>query len=289
LYRSAGAPEARDADTIPAVTTFRLRSLPPGARFAVACFAVLLVGLHLTAQATLWASAGEGSLPSADQVLWKYHGHPQRTRLHEVLDLDQPPTSARAMFWYLDPTATPEDMTRIEVRRTAILSWVEAGAPRDGWPAVRQVLHEQASCLQCHAVGREKADVPLETYEDVRRHAEPGRGMAEGALLVSAHNHLFAFAVMALLLSLGVAFTTLRGRLTTLLVAAAFAGAALDVGGWFLTAAQGAPFQHLVVLGGTLFGLSTGAMIAALLDEVVLGGRVTSALRLAAREPATGA
>lgn len=259
----------------------RLSHLPGPACLAVGLFCVVLLGFHLSAQATLWAQAGGGSLPSPDQVLWKYHGNPSRTLLHEVLDLSQPTTSPRAMFWYLDPQSTPENLERVKERRSVVLAWAEAGAPREGWEPVRQILHAQGICLQCHGFGKQKADVPLETYEEVAAVAQPGRGMSWGSLLVSAHNHLFAFAVAALLLGILTAFTGLRTAPAATLVGGAFVGAMLDVGGWFLTTAYGAPWQNLVVLGGASFGLATTLMALFVLDEVLFGGRVAAALRLA--------
>ncbi len=260
---------------------FRLLDLPYPARLAVGAFCVLLLAFHVSAQATLWAQAGGGSMPSTQEVLWKYHGNPARTKLHEVLDLSLPRSSPRAMFWYLDPQATPDSLETVEARRAVVLDWVAAGAPRFGWEPVRQVLQEQGLCRECHGAGKEMARVPLDTYEDVVKVARPGRGMLPGVLLVSAHNHLFAFAVAALLLGVLTALSGVRRFVASALVLAAFAGAAIDVGGWFLTAAAGDPWQKVVVLGGASFGLATTLMALLVLDEVALGGWFAKRLRIA--------
>jgi hypothetical protein len=170
------------------------------------------------------------------------------------------------MWLYLDPLGDP---ATIQERRTIVLDWVEAGAPKSGWDAVATVLHRQASCLQCHAFGGERQDLPLETYEDVLVVARRGGGMALGPLLVSAHNHAFGFAVLALLLSLLGAFTGLATRWKILLTSAAFVGGALDIAGWFLTRAYGAPFQFAVLAGGGLFGAAIGTWLLALALEVL--------------------
>ena len=251
---------------------FRLSALPFPARLAIAAFCVLLLGFHVASQATLWAHAGAGSMPSTDEVLWKYHGNPARTRLHEVLDLSLPRSSPHAMFWYLDPQATPDALETVEARRSVILDWVASGTPRAGWEPVRLVLQEQGICLECHGAGKENPDVPLDSYEDVVRLAQPGRGMLQGELLVSAHNHLFAFAVAALLLGVLAALSGVRRSVATALVLAAFAGAAIDVVGWFMTAAYGAPWQRVVVLGGASFGLATMLMALLVFDEATFGG-----------------
>ena len=259
----------------------RLSALPVPARLAIAAFCVLLLGFHIASQATLWAHAGSGSMPSTDEVLWKYHGNPERTELHEVFDLSLPRSSPHAMFWYLDPQATPESMGAIEARRGVVLDWVAAGTPRSGWEPVRLVLQEQGMCLECHGAGKENPDVPLDTYEDVVRLAQPGRGMTAGALLVSAHNHLFAFAVASLLLGVLTALSGVRRSVAVALVLAAFSGAAADVGGWFLTAAHGAPWEKIVVLGGASFGLATTLMALLVFDEAAFGGALARRLRLA--------
>jgi hypothetical protein len=184
------------------------------------------------------------------------------------------------MYVYLDPLWTPEDPGRVEERRARILAWVDAGTPDEGWADIRGLLHDEASCLQCHGFGTEKfADVPLETAEEVRRVTVPGRGIALRTLLVSAHNHIFAFAVLALLLGLGTAATGLRGGVKAALILLAFGGAALDVGCWFLTRAYGAPWEVGILLGGASFGVATGVMALAILHEVLLGGRGEGSVR----------
>ena len=161
---------------------------------------------------------------------------------------------------------------------------MEAAAPEAEWPDVKKVLHQQAVCLQCHGFGGEKHhDVPLETHAEVKAVAEPGRGIPLGTLLTSAHNHVFAFGALALLLGLATAFTGLPGLGKAGLVLGAFLGALSDVAGWFLTRFLGDPFPYLVMAGGAAFGLATGLMALAVLDEAALGGRLAARFHLAAR------
>ena len=54
---------------------------------------------------------------------------------------------------------------------------------------------------------------------------------------------LLWLALLALVLSLALAFTTLPRVLQLLLVSGAFAGALLDTGSWFLTKSFGAPWH----------------------------------------------
>jgi hypothetical protein len=246
--------------------TIRLAELPRPLKVASGGFVLLLCSAYLLGQVTLWAKDGDGALPGPDAVLAKYHGSPEGSRLHRVLAADVPPTSPRAMWLYLDPLG---DADAIQARRETVLGWVEAGAPRDGWPAIQEVLHQQGTCLQCHAYGMEKQDLPLETYEQVLVVATKGGGIPLAPLLTSAHNHVFAFAVLAFLLSVLVALTRLPARLSLGLMVTAYAGAALDIGGWFLTRALGPPWQWAVIGGGALFGLAVGAMALVVLVDLL--------------------
>jgi hypothetical protein len=94
--------------------------------------------------------------------------------------------------------------------------------------------------------------------------------MAWGPLFVSAHNHLFAFGVAALLLSVLLTYTGLTGFPRVALILAAFGGPVIDVGAWFLTKTQGAPWHFGVMLGGGLFGGAIASMALVVLWEAFL-------------------
>jgi hypothetical protein len=246
--------------------------MPGLARLAVAGFVLLIFGFQLAAQANLWVQDGGGELPTPRDVLEKYHGRAGATKLHKVLDPALPKDDPHAMWPFLGDGPAEQ-----AAGRALVLGWVDAGAPVERWPEVAEIFTGGLTCGQCHAPGGQKANLPFTTYEQVKVVTEPDRGMPWPDLLVSAHNHAFAFAVLALLLSLGTAFTPFLGRLRFLLVAGSFAGAALDVACWFLTKAFGAPFHLGVLAGGGLFGVSTAAMAALLLLEVARDRRATTA------------
>ncbi len=243
----------------------RIAAMPGSRRLAIALFACLILLFGLLAQANLWFNVGGGGPPGPERVLWKYHGKPGATKLHKVLDAGLPETDPQAMWPYLG--ATPEEQVQ---RRGAILAWVDAGAPRAGWDALAPIFTGAETCGQCHASGGLKQDLPFDTYEHVLPVTEPDQGIAWGTLFVTAHNHCFGFAVAALLLSLLLTFTGLKGRLRVLLILAAFVGPAIDVGCWFLTKLYGAPFHLGVMLGGALFGGAIAAMALVVLWEAVL-------------------
>jgi hypothetical protein len=243
----------------------RLALQPGSRRLAAGLFAGLILLFVLLSQANLWFHVGAGGFPGPDQVLWKYDGKPGTTKLHQVLDPSRPKDDPRAMWPYLGDSPAVQD-----ARRQEILAWVDRGAPREGWAAVAPVFLDTNACAQCHAPGGLREDMPFDTYERVRAVAEPDAGMPWGLLYVSAHNHLFAFGVAALLLSVLLTFTGLGGLPRVLLILAAFGGPVIDVGSWFLTKIHGAPWHFGVMLGGGLFGGAIAAMALVVLWEAFL-------------------
>lgn len=249
----------------------RLSSLPPSVRLAAACFAALVLGFALLAQVNLWHQVSGGEPPGPDKVLTRYHGDPDRTRLDDVLDGEAHPSldDPKNMWQYLGGESWDDETT--QANRKRITDWVRAGAPEDGFAALKPILTGMGLCGDCHVAGGIKEDLSFETYAAVQPLTKPGGKYPLSTLLISAHNHLFGFAVLALLLSVGVCFTGLHNRLRMLLILGASGGAALDIAGWFLTRTWGSPFHLMVVSGGGLFGLCTTAMALAVLHEAILG------------------
>lgn len=249
----------------------RIRTLAPSVRLAVACFAALVLGFALLAQVNLWHQVAGGTPPSPEHVLERYHGDPDRSRLDDVLDGEAHPglDDPKNMWQHLGGESW-EDPTTQENRRL-ITDWIDAGAPEDGFAPVKAIFTDEQRCGACHLPGGSQESVPLDTHAAVLPLTKPGGKYPLGSLLISAHNHLFGFAVLALLLSLGVCGTGLPARLRALLILGASGGAALDIAGWFLTRAWGSPFHLMIMTGGGLFGLCTTAMALAVLHEAVLG------------------
>jgi hypothetical protein len=249
----------------------RLSQLPPGALVAIGCFVCLVLGFALLAQVNLWHNVGPGEPPTGEDVLRKYHGDPDRSLLDGVLDPAVPLTAKHNMWQYLS-TQGPDDPAIAE-RRAEILGWVRAGAPEEGWPKVAPYFTQIEYCGSCHVEGGERQDLPLTTYAEVLPVAETGRLKPLAPLLISAHNHLFGFAVLAVLLSLLLCMTRVAGMPRIVLILAANGGAALDIGSWFMTRAWGSPFHMLIMVGGGLFGLATTLMALLVLRDVVAGLR----------------
>ena len=267
----------------------RLADLPPARRLAVGLFLVCLLAFYGLAQVKVFTAVGGGGFPGPAAVLAKYHGTRAHSRLHAVLDPRLSTSDPKRMYDHLG--ATDEDRAANRVR---VLAWVEAGASAAGWPALEPVFAGDATCGGCHSTKdetRTKRDLPFERYEQVAPFAGPDEGMGWAELSTSSHNHMFGFAVVALLASVIFTATRWRGPLVPLLVASAFLGALLDVGAWWLTKALGSPFHLLVIAGGAAFGGSVLAMVVLSLDELWLRGSVArlvspllTALRLGRRE-----
>lgn len=290
----SAAPTGPTSATLPlARAAGGLDALPGPRRVVLGAFLTLLLAFYGAAQTQLIVTAGGGSLPGPDAVLVRYHGDPLKSRLHLALDPARAETDPRRMYTFLGET---ED-DRLAAHRL-LLGWVEAGAPRARWAEVAPVLTGVKTCGGCHARGvdegglaRVKADLPFETYDDVLPSTERGAGMPLAELTTTTHNHLFGFAVLAVLVGWIFTATRWRGPLAVLLPLAAFVGIVLDVGGWWLTRSFGSPFQWSVMLGGALFGAGVMGMVVLSLDEVATGGVLArwlrpplAALRLARRD-----
>ena len=245
---------------------FRIADCSGSLRLAIGCFAVLVLSFALLAQRNLWEQAGGGSLPTPQRVLERYHGVPGSSRLHLVLDPSRPDDDDLAMYPYLGET----DALRKE-RRALVLDWVDRGAPESEWDTVSPIFTGEETCGQCHTVGGSADFLPFDTYAQVLPAAKVDAGMPLSKLLISAHNHMFGFAVMALLLSVLLCASRVGGTLRTLLILAAFAGPLIDIGAWFLTRAFGAPFHWLVMAGGGMFGAATTLMALIVLRDALRG------------------
>ena len=249
----------------------RLSALPPSVRLAAACFAALILGFALLAQVNLWHQVSGGTPPTPDTVLKRYHGDPDRSRLDDVLDGEAHPglDDPKNMWQYLGGESWEDPVT--QENRKVITDWIRAGAPESGFKNVKSILTAEGKCGDCHVPGGMMESMPFDTYEAVVPLTKPGGKYPLGKLLISAHNHLFGFAALALLLSIGVCFTGVPNKLRMLLILGASGGAALDIAGWFLTRSWGEPWHLLIMTGGGLFGLSTTAMALAVLHEAILG------------------
>lgn len=275
-----------------------LATFPAAQRLAIGLFALSLLGFYALAQVQLAYAVGGGeALPGPEKVLIQFHGDRTKSRFHKVLDPRLAENDSKNMGKYL----VLQDPARAEERRKTLLDWAAAGAPASGWGHVGPILTAEDGCAKCHSKKpkpddplsfRDRYDMPFDTPEEAASAAGVDTGMSPGALAETSHNHAFGFAIAALVSSVLLTLTRWRGPLVPALIVAATAGAVLDIASWWLTHAHGSPWEHGVILGGALFGLSILAMNVLVLDEALLAGRlgavlskVTGALRLGRRDP----
>jgi hypothetical protein len=252
-----------------------LSTWPLPVRVAIGGFLLLILGFYGTAQLNLALQSGTRGVPGPQAVLERYHGSGKSSRLHAVLDPSLAEDDPQAMYPHL---GHDEEERRMNLRR--VLTWVEAGAPRSGWSDVAEVFASSHGhgCVECHSTAeggtRARADLPLETYEQVVPFTVRDHGMSRSTLALSTHNHVMGFAVSSLLVSLLFAFSLWRRGVVVTMVVAAFAGPAIDVASWWLTHLFGHPFQYGVILGGSLYGVALVTMSLLVLDELWLGSRL---------------
>ena len=250
-----------------------LVDLPKPLRLAAGLFAALILAFYAAAQVNLILAVGGGAWPGPDAVLANYHGTRKGSRLHSALDPARLDSDPKAMY----PNLGKTESERAE-RRARILRWVESGAPESAWPAVASIFAAADGCAQCHSRAdggtRVKADLPLETYEDVKPLTAVDTGMTSAALALSTHNHVMGFALSALVVSVLFAFTRWPRRVALALMTLAFVGPAVDVASWWLTHQFGHPFEYGVLLGGALYGFALVTMALLSLDELWLGSRL---------------
>jgi len=253
----------------------QLRQLSSPARLAVGAFLLLILAFYGAALVNLVLQAGTRGIPGPTAVLERYHGSGKASRLHLVLDPALPEGDPRAMYPHLG-----HDEADRRTNLGLVLRWVEAGAPRDQWSRVSEVFagSHGHGCVECHSTAdggtRTRADLPLETYEQVLPFTKVDRGMSRSTLALTTHNHLMGFAISSLLVSLIFACTSWRKGLVSALVLTAFVGPAIDVSSWWLTHLYGHPFQYGVIAGGALYGIALLTMSVLALDELWLGSRL---------------
>jgi hypothetical protein len=237
-------------------------------RLAVGLFLLSLVYFYGHAQWNLRVNVGQQAFPTADDVLLKYHGRREESRLEFVLDPRRNPKKDFAMYQYLDGDYEGPEVQR--KRYEAIVNWVRAGSSESGWGPVAKIFTHPKLCGNCHAPGKEMAKVPLVTFADVKRFARMDTGLSEARLTKLSHSHLAGFALLAVVTSLIFGFTRYRPIIVAPLLLMVFFGPMIDVTGWWLTKQYGMPWPYLIMAGGALFGFGLMAMVALTLDELWL-------------------
>ncbi|MFQ5735755.1 MAG: hypothetical protein ACE5GY_02705 [Thermodesulfobacteriota bacterium] len=200
-------------------------------------FIVLLGTGYLFAMVLIFVSVapldGKPGL-SAEDIVYKYSGHRDGTRLEMALK-----GSMRGH-------ATDDERARI-------VSWIYTGAPRAAFESdVMPILVRR--CAGCHARG---SGLPEFTgYEKVMETVELDTGESFGTLARVSHIHLFGTSIVFYLLGRIFILTELPPWLKRTVVVVPFAAIAMDIGSWWFTRYAAGVFAYIVIIGGALMGLS---------------------------------
>ena len=147
-----------------------------------------------------------------------------------------------------------------------LAAWALEGARKDAYLAgPSQVLDER--CVRCHRAGGRASFRPLDTYERAREVAiTPARPSFTRQLLVTKI-HLFGVGFMLFVMGAGTLATSLPASSKLTLVAAGYAGLALDFGSWWLMRAH-TGFAWGRIAGNLLFAGALAGMAVACLFEL---------------------
>lgn len=248
----------------------RYDALPPAVRLASGLFMLSMVYFYVHAQWNLFTNVGKQTMPTVEDILVKYHGKRETTRLESVLDPKRDDRDDLAMYQYLDGDYQGPDTQK--ERYDKVIAWIRGGATEAEWPTVKEIFTHPKLCISCHKRGEDMGDAPLETFAQVRQFAATDQGPSVGHLNKLSHSHLAGFALIALAASLLFAGTRYRMIVSAPLMLAIFAGPILDVTGWWLTKNDGMPWPYLIIAGGAMFGVSLMIMVVLTLDELWLRG-----------------
>lgn len=149
-----------------------------------------------------------------------------------------------------------------------ILSWIQDGAPREGYEAVvRPILVRY--CIRCHNPQGLQRFAPLTTYEEVMVFTEIDRGEPLALWARVAHTHIQSIGLIFFVLGTVFSFSSSFGRWKTSLLAVPFLALLVDFGARFF-ARHFPDAVYLMLLSGGILGVMFGLMTLAPLYEMWL-------------------
>lgn len=201
-----------------------------------------------------------------------------KDRPKNVVDDERESERLAVVAWSkLDPTARKAayDADRAEVPAAL------AGKPvpkdhkvDDKTVKIKSILKDR--CEVCHAAGKEKSDIPLDTYEALERlmtvpaapaggeWVDSGKQMSLVKLTQSTHAHLLSFAVLFSLTGLVFAFTSYPTIVRCVLGPLVLLAQVADVSCWWLARLEppyGPYFAYAILGTGGVVGLGLAAQI----------------------------
>ena len=218
--------------------------LPMGMRVLYSSTLMVLGFAYLFATIHVFATHGgrDGNAPglSVTDLIIAYSGSQKDTRLEAALK---------------GPMA---HMLPVE-ERAEILSWVRAGAKREGYDQNISKIVEQR-CYQCH--GGDNPHVPnLRGFDNISQMIDIDTGMGLFTLVKVSHIHLFG--ITFIFFTIGLIFCHSHVRplwLKCAIIVTPFVCLLFDMSGWYLTKLYPG-FAWVVMFSGIFMGLAFSAAV----------------------------
>jgi hypothetical protein len=177
---------------------------------------------------------------SIEDVIVKYHGSDQHTRLETAINGIMASNLKR-----------PAD-------KAVIMAWIQNGADETGFDKeVAPIL--KRDCVNCHTPSVNPSLPDLTSYHTVSDLARIS-GASLPSLLRLAHIHLFGISFILFFVGKIFLMCELNSSLKSILLALPFVALVIDVGSWFATRLY-AEFAYAIVGSGIMIGFSIGMQI----------------------------
>ncbi|MFQ5651270.1 MAG: hypothetical protein ACE5IY_15140 [bacterium] len=154
--------------------------------------------------------------------------------------------------------------------KEAILSWLQDGAPRDGYEEIKYIFERR--CVTCHRPDRLMWKRPLVTYELVKEVSVVDRGEPISLWARVAHTHLMSLAVVFFCLSVIFSFCGVGQKMKAFFMPLPFLALFMDFGARALIKYIPA-FVYVMVAAGAIMALSMMVLTLAPLYEMWIRGR----------------
>jgi hypothetical protein len=150
----------------------------------------------------------------------------------------------------------------------SVVAWVQAGAGRANYETdIRRTMERR--CMSCHD-GTNPHLANFSTYDQLKKVTERDTGTGIFTLVRVSHIHLFGLTMVFFIV--GTIFSHAYVRpvwFKCAVIALPFVSLVLDIGSWYFTKLFH-PFAWVVILGGTVMGLSFAFMWAVSLYQLWL-------------------
>ncbi len=248
------------------ISGFRLRKTSAPLRIAATCLVIVIAGGYAAALKHMvdhYEGKDERPGLTMDDITGSFHGVKREagliTALKGSMKKKLPGEERALLLKWLEGSRINEDYDN----------------PDLGENAPAEIIDR--NCLVCHSRSSKKgnsigARVPLEYWDDVKRHAFSREldSVPFEILVTTTHTHAFGMALVTLAASVLFLATGFSRRVRHTLVMLLFLSLLLDLLSWWL-ARWSEPFCYLVVAAGALYGFFLAAALAGALFDAWLG------------------